>query len=126
MFGFIKKLFRGRSSTPEVPPSKGLYRTGYIKAPPKRPPNAAEKPATPDLTPDFNEDDLDFHGKIEDSGPGKNVLIRNRYVREDTGTHESLKIVDDSLIDSGEPEGLDPYNSGQFDRSKKWDQRFRK
>jgi hypothetical protein len=64
--------------------------------------------------------------KIEDAGPGKNVLIRNKYVREDTGTHETLKILDDSLVDSGEETGIDPYNTGGFDRSKNWNNRFRK
>ena len=60
-------------------------------------------------------------GRIEDGGPGKNVLIRNKYVREDTGTHETLKIIDDSILDSEEEHGLDPYNTGRFDRSKSWD-----
>jgi hypothetical protein len=60
-------------------------------------------------------------GKIVDAGPGKNVLIRNKYVREDTGTHETLKIVDDSLLESDEEFGIDPYNTGRFDRSRSWD-----
>ena len=60
-------------------------------------------------------------GQIEDGGPGKNVLIRNKYVREDTGTHETLKIIDDSILDSDEENGLDPYNTGRFDRAKSWD-----
>jgi hypothetical protein len=59
-------------------------------------------------------------GKIVDGGPGKNVLIRNKYVREDTGTHETLKIVDDSLLETEEEIGADPYNTGRFDRSKSW------
>lgn len=72
------------------------------------------------------EVDPDIHGSIESIGPGKNVLIRNRLVREETGTHDTLKIVDDSIIETGEEPGIDPYNTGGFDRSKKWDQRFRK
>ena len=64
-------------------------------------------------------------GRIEDAGPGKNVLVKSRYVREDTGTHETLKIVDDSLVDGGEEDGIDPYNTGEFDRSRNWDKRFR-
>lgn len=64
-------------------------------------------------------------GKITDGGPGKNVFIRNKYVREDTGTHETLKIVDDSLLESDEEPGADPYNTGRFDRSKSWES-FRK
>lgn len=64
-------------------------------------------------------------GRIEDGGPGKNVLIRNKYVREDTGTHETLKIIDDSLVED-EESGCDPYNTGRFDRSKFWNLRNRK
>ena len=63
----------------------------------------------------------EVEGKIIDGGPGKNVLIRNKYVREDTGTHDSLKIVDDSLLKSTDENGIDPYNTGRFDRSKSWD-----
>jgi len=81
----------------------------------------AAKPAQPEYV------DIDPHmdGHIEDLGPGKNVLIRNKYVREDTGTHDTLRILDDSLVDTGEETGLDPYNTGQFDRSRNWDKRFR-
>ncbi len=59
-------------------------------------------------------------GKIEEVGPGKNVLVRNKYVREDTGTHEKLKIIDDTLIEEEDDGGMDPYNTGRFDRSKSW------
>ena len=69
--------------------------------------------------------DAGVEGQIESLGPGKNVLIRNRFQREDTGTHETLKILDDSLIDSGEEAGIDPYNTGEFDRSRNWDKRLR-
>ena len=58
--------------------------------------------------------------RIEDAGPGKNVLIRNRFVREDTGTHETLKILDDSLIDTGEETGIDrddTSNASPFKRA---------
>jgi hypothetical protein len=72
------------------------------------------------------EFDAALHGKIEDAGPGKNVLIRNRFVREETGTHDTLKILDDSLLESEDDFGLDPYNTGRFDRSKSWDSRNRK
>ena len=57
---------------------------------------------------------------IEDGGPGKNVYVRNKYIREDSGTHETLKIVDDSLVEDEDEDGLDPYNTGRFDRSKTW------
>lgn len=79
--------------------------------------------AVPARQPEYVELDPHIEGRIEDSGPGKNVLIRNKYLREDTGTHETLKILDDSIIDTDEEAGLDPYNTGQFDRSKNWDRR---
>ena len=62
-----------------------------------------------------------MEGKIEDGGPGKNVLVKNKYLREDTGTHETLKIVDESILNSNDEDGIDPYNTGRFDRSKSWD-----
>ena len=60
-------------------------------------------------------------GRVEDGGPGKNVLVPNKYVREETGTHETLKIVDDTVKEQEEEFGADPYNTGRFDRSKSWD-----
>ncbi len=64
--------------------------------------------------------------QIEDGGPGKNVLIRNKMIREDSGTHDTLKILDESMLDSGEEFGIDPYNTGRFDRAKSWENRSRK
>ncbi len=63
--------------------------------------------------------------------PGKalqpnDVIRRRKIVREDTGTHETLKIVDDELQIADDKDGIDPYNTGGFDRSKNWDSRFRK
>jgi hypothetical protein len=86
---------------------------------------AKPKQAVPRSQPEYVELDPHVEGQIEDNGPGKNVLIRNKYVREDTGTHETLKILDDSMIDTKEEEGIDPYNTGQFDRSKNWDKRLK-
>ncbi len=91
---------------------------------PPRPRPVEAKPiaaAEPTLV-DF---DAELGCKIEDGGPGKNVLVRNKYLREDTGTHETLKIIDESLIDTGETAGFDPYNTGQFDRAKNWKTRTR-
>lgn len=96
------------------------------KEPPPRPvrrtnpafrPKPAVKPR-PEIEPvEFSGE---LGGKIEDAGPGKNVLVRNKYVREDTGTHETLKIIDDNLLDEEDDTGMDPYNTGRFDRSKSW------
>ena len=83
-----------------------------------------QKPV-PEARPDDQEEPLEFSGeiagKIEEVGPGKNVLVRNKYVREETGTHETLKIIDDSLVQEEDDGGMDPYNTGRFDRSKSWD-----
>lgn len=64
--------------------------------------------------------------RIEDGGPGKNILSQPKFVREETGTHETLKIVDSDLIDTGEEAGFDPYNTGRFDRSANWGKNRRK
>ncbi len=84
---------------------------------------AEPKPAVPKRQPEYVELDPHIEGRIEDAGPGKNVLIRSKYVREDTGTHETLKILDDSIFDNDDEAGMDPYNTGQFDRSRNWDKR---
>ena len=74
--------------------------------------------------------DLNFEaeigGRIEDAGPGKNVLVRNKYIREDSGTHDNLKILDADSLELKEDDGIDPYNTGRFDRSQSWNSRFRK
>jgi hypothetical protein len=88
-----------------------------------RPTRSKPKQAVPKRQPEFVNFDGHFDGHIEDLGPGKNVLIRNRFVREDTGTHESLKILDDSMIETNEDTGFDPYNTGNFDRSRNWEKR---
>ena len=89
--------------------------------------NAAPKSPMPKAPePDMVDFDSELGGRIDDAGPGKNVLIRNKYVREDTGTHDTLKIIDDSLLDDEEEFGMDPYNTGRFDRSKSWNLRTKK
>lgn len=101
----------------ETEPKPGLRHTGA-----RRMPRPVKQPATSPRHSQAPKVDYSpsIEGKIIDGGPGKNVLIRNKYVREDTGTHETLKIVDDSLLDSNEEVGLDPYNTGRFDRAKSW------
>jgi len=113
-------------SPKKAPPRPNLRQTGaHLKQTGghTRPRPAKPKQAVPRRQPEYVDLDPRIEGRIEDNGPGKNVLIRNKYLREDTGTHETLKILDDSIIDTEEEEGLDPYNTGQFDRSKNWDKR---
>jgi len=66
-----------------------------------------------------------FDGRIETAGPGKNVLVSNGDGVDDTGARETLRLFDDAPLDPNEPMGIDPYNSGEFDRSRHWDTRFR-
>lgn len=118
----LKNWLKNRFSSAEPATSEALRRSGYYQGHQQVAANDPDK----ELTPEFVELDPQLHAEVESLGPGKNVLVRNRFVREDTGTHETLKILDDSAVDSGEAAGLDPYNTGSFDRSKNWDQRFRK
>lgn len=113
MIDFFKKWFQTENEQP-APRAIGERR---------RTPRA--KPVQKTAQPEADKLDPHVAGKIESNGPGKNVLVRNKYQREDTGTHETFKILDDSAVDSGDETGIDPYNTGNFDRSKNWDKRFR-
>lgn len=117
----FKKWLIDRLSADEASPQKDPGNTGSFSSVAPVAPKKVPRP-----NPEFVEVDSSLHSKVESQGPGKNVLIRNPYLREQTGTHETLKILDDSIVDTGEETGIDPYNTGGFDRSKKWDQRFRK
>lgn len=119
----IRNWFKSRFSDEVPAPTPDLGKSGAHLSP--RPAQPAKK-AVPRRAPEFVEADEELAERIESNGPGKNVLIRNKFLREDTGTHETLKILDDSLVDSGEETGIDPYNTGGFDRSKNWDKRFGK
>ena len=120
MMDRFKNWLRNRGLAAEEA-SPVTFKTSRAQAP-VRP----KKPVATQAAPNFIKSAAQGPTKIEDAGPGKTVLIRNKYVREDTGTHETLKILDESLIDSGEETGIDPYNTGGFDRSKNWNNRFRK
>ena len=118
----LTNWLKTRTSSEESTPVPGLNKTGSHVAPASR----IKQQKVPHPAADYVDADAELASRIESNGPGKNVLIRNKFLREDTGTHETLKILDDSLVDSGEETGLDPYNTGGFDRSKNWDRRFRK
>lgn len=121
MMETLKNWFQDRFSNGKSTPQDLRRTSSFQVARARRPVTKTPEPAA-----EVVKIETDLHGRIESLGPGKNVLIRNRFVREETGTHESLKILDDSVVDSGEATGIDPYNTGGFDRSKNWDQRFRK
>jgi hypothetical protein len=121
---WIRQTFAAGDSTADPysdRPAIGIGPARRQKMPPGLPKNA-KKPTVPEP--------FDYStagpGRIADGGPGKNVLIRSRHVREDTGTHETLKILDHSVLESEETEEFDPYNTGRFDRAKSWDAPARK
>lgn len=86
-----------------------------------RPSVVRPRPAKPELVKFRAEMD----GRIADGGPGKNVLLESKCVREGKDSHDSLKILDYSL-EEDEEGGIDPYNTGSFNRSIHWERRFRK
>ena len=126
MIETIKSWLKRKFSAPDFSSPDPMGMTGAHSVAPRKKAVQPNPPTTPvENTPENNSDSAESV-EIEDAGPGKNKLIRNKYIREDTGTHETLKILDDSLVDSGEEPGIDPYNTGGFDRSKNWHNRFRK
>jgi len=113
------RILRQEDSRKPVP---GVRVTGaHVRPKPPRPPTPSRtaRPGRPEGL-KFRPE---LEGRIEDGGPGKNVLVRNRYVREDTGTHEKLVIIDEASLDDDGDKGFDPYNTGQFDRSQTWSRR---
>ena len=117
---FREHLFP-RRRRPEV----SLRQTGVgVRPPAQRQRGSTAAPPRPAERKPLREPDLSFGteigGRIEDAGPGKNVLVRSKYLREDTGTHEVLKIIDENLAEEPDDVGFDPYNTGQFDRSRNW------
>ena len=107
------KLFK--QPAPAEPP---LQATGVRVRPPRA------RPA--ETRPELVRFRAELGGRIADGGPGKNVLIRNKFVREETGTHDNLKILDSAVLQEEETGGIDPYNTGRFDRAKSWEFRSRK
>ncbi|MDX1480220.1 MAG: hypothetical protein R3315_01010 [Woeseiaceae bacterium] len=70
--------------------------------------------------------DTELGSRIVDGGPGKNILVSSRYLRENSGAQDALSILD---ADDGRPsstDGFDPYNTGRFDRSQNWSKHIRK
>jgi len=123
MLETLKSWLKERVSDEDTPKAPELRQSGIHRSRPRVPP-----PSVPRRGPENVDFDSTVTGKVEDAGPGKNVLVRNKYIREETGTHETLKIVNDSLSLDDSDDGFsdDPYNTGGFDRAKNWGNRFRK
>ena len=116
MIKMLKRLL-GRGSGRTAPPAAGAApRPGY------QPAGKASKGTT---EPDPVEVMPMVSGRLSSNGPGKNVLIRKPGEANVAGA-DNPSIDDELKAGSNDGAGIDPYNTGKFDRSKNWDKRFRK
>mgnify|MGYP001826662326 CR=1 FL=1 len=124
----MKRFFNwlaDKISPEKAPPRVDVTQTGQHTSVKKT--GKPRKQAVPRSQPEYIDFDSSVDGQIETGGPGKNILRKSKFVRDDSGRHDSLSILDESVADAEQDgEGIDPYNTGQFDRSKNWDKRFRK
>ena len=132
MFERLINWFIAKDEDAPGPRASALGRSGAFKAaPPVKKPAPVRRPAPVAKSVPGNRPGPGLRaasgldGEIADLGPGKNVLVQSNPRREDSGTHETLSLVDDALAEVGEETGIDPYNTGKFDRSRHWDKRFR-
>ena len=120
MFARLKNWLNDKFSAGESASANRMQETGtHVAAQPIE--NTEPKPAR-----SANADNASDSSRDEDRASNENAIVRNEYIREDTGTHEKLTIIDNSLPDPDEDAGIDPYNTGGFDRSKNWNSRSRK
>lgn len=117
----LKNWLEERFSDGAPHETPALRQSGTHRIPPRVPAQAAPR-QDPEKASRPEPENVDFDSQVS----GKNILVRNKYIREETGTYETLKIVDESLDDSEDGFRDDPYNTGGFDRSKNWGNRFRK
>ena len=97
------------AGTPDRPAVKNSQRRARI-----RPAESGRQPEFVDLEPNMG-------GRVERSGSEKSAFVKSKYIREDSGTHETLTIVNDSIPPLADDNGIDPYNTGRFDPSRYWD-----
>ena len=81
--------------------------------------------AVPRRQPEFVELDRNVTEGSDHQDTESGAPRRTKYVREDSGTHETLKIIDHSLDEPNDEDDIDPYNSGRFDPYRNWDKRSR-
>jgi hypothetical protein len=131
MFEKIGKWILSVTTSQDASSAKRLRQSGAHRVPPDGPRDrraGRDRRQRADYVDQVEVVDLDpdIAGKLASNDSRKKDRVRNKYQREDTGTHETLTIIDDSIVDSGEETGIDPYNTGNFDRSRNWDKRFQK
>jgi len=130
MIELIKNWLQGRTTPTQAPPTQDLRQTSANRLPSVR---RADRRKTdrrdrldPAKPPEPRQVKLEptVAGRVDSDSP-VNVLVRNKYQQDDEATN-TLRILDDSMLDSNDQAGNDPYNSGSFDRSRNWEKRYRK
>jgi hypothetical protein len=71
--------------------------------------------------PEFVDLESRRRGHIGSDNSENGPFMKSQYIREDSGTHETLTILNESIPSLSEDDGIDPYNTGQFDPSRYWD-----
>ncbi len=115
MIRLFKKIFSPDARPVAQAPAKTAIQSQRIL----RQLHAEEPPETLEIEPRLA-------GRVVSNGPGKNVLVRTTYQKRAGDLSGGLEIVDDPAANPDPGAGIDPYNTGKFDRSKNWDKRFRK
>ena len=130
MIELIKNWLQGRTTPTQALPTRDLRQSGANKLPAvrrgdRRKTDRRDQPEPSDR-PGPRQVKLEptVAGRIDSDGP-VNVLVRNKYQQDDGGTN-TLRILDESMLDPKDDAGNDPYNSGSFDRSRNWEKRYRK
>ena len=129
MIEVFKKLFRSSDEPTQTLPTQDLRQSGANRLPTVRrddrrksdrrdQPEQTVRPARRQVQVEPN-----VAGKVDSRGP-VNVLVQNKY-QQDTEATNTLRILDESMLESNDEAGNDPYNSGSFDRSKNWEKRKR-
>ena len=114
MLRFFKKMFSEEVKTPppkRTPPKPIDYSKRVIRADVTESP--LEKTPEPDLDAVY-ESLSDVKDHI-DLGPGKSVIARRPRYQLESGSYDTLEIVEEV-----EDVGVDPYNSGAFDNRTHW------
>ena len=129
MIRFIKKWFKGGDEPRQALPTQDIRQSGANRLPTvrrgdRRKNDRRDQPEqTVRQAPRQVRVEPNVAGRVDDRGP-VNVLVQNKYQKDDEGTN-TLRILGESTLDSMDEAGNDPYNSGSFDRSKNWEKQKR-
>lgn len=130
MIELIKNWLQGRTTPAQSLPTQDLRQSGANRLPSVRRTDRRKTDRRDRLDPTERPEPRQVKleptvaGRVDSDGP-VNVLVRNKYQQDDEATN-TLRILDDSMLDSNDEAGNDPYNSGSFDRSRNWEKRYRK